>query len=336
MIRWPAEWEKHTAILMVWPHEHSDWCLRLDAVRDTYIEIMKNILRFERMLVIVPDAQEKRRIWERLGETKKGVTFCQIPTDDTWTRDSGPVTVFLDGEPLLLDFEFNGWGGKFPASQDNRITALLHRQGVLGNVRLRQPHLVLEGGSIDSDGCGTLLTTARCLLNPNRNPEWSREQLETKLAEELGIRRFLWLEHGYLAGDDTDSHVDILARFCSPDTIAYSSCDDPADEHFDALARMAEELAVFRTPQGKPWRLVPLPIPAAILDEEGRRLPAGYANFLILDGAVLVPAYQDPMDAVAQERLAQAFADREIVGIDCRELIRQGGSLHCATMQLWV
>ena len=194
--------------------------------------------------------------------------------------------------------------------------------------------LVLEGGSTESDGRGTILTTAECLLNPNRSPHLTQEEIEATLGASLGADRFLWLEHGFLAGDDTDSHVDTLARLCPDDTIVYVRCDDPGDEHHPALAAMEAELRGFRTREGKPYRLVPLPWPRPQTDSEGHRLPATYANFLVINGAVLVPTYGDRSDAAALAAVGSAFPGREAIGIDCRPLILQHGSLHCVTMQL--
>ncbi len=257
-----------------------------------------------------------------------------IPTNDTWSRDFGPITVAQNGTARLLDFGFNGWGLKFAANQDNQVNRRLSEQGVFGSIPMQIPGLILEGGSLESDGEGTLLTTAECLLNPNRNPHLSREEIERALSSLLGFDRFLWLENGYLAGDDTDSHIDTLARLCPNDTIVYVSCDDREDEHYEALSRMAAELKAFRTRDGKPYRLIPLPWPSAVYDEEGHRLPATYANYLIINKAVLVPVYGDSHDEEALAAVAQAFPDREIVGIDCSPLILQHGSLHCVTMQL--
>ncbi|MEZ5300098.1 MAG: agmatine deiminase family protein [Verrucomicrobiales bacterium] len=259
--------------------------------------------------------------------------LAECPTNDTWSRDFGPITVFEGGKPALLDFMFTGWGLKFPAFLDNLVSRRLHEQGVFGAVPMRRPGLVLEGGGIESDGSGTLLTTAECLLSPNRNPHLSQAEIEAVLAAWFGVDHFLWLRHGYLAGDDTDSHIDTLARLCPGDTIAYVRCDDPADEHFPALQAMAQELEAFRTRSGAPFRLVPLPWPDACFAEDGHRLPATYANFLILNRAVLVPTYGVPQDGAALEAVAACFPDREIIGIDCRALIEQHGSLHCISMQ---
>ena len=333
-IRLPAEWEEQDAVLLAWPHGETDWRYRLRAAQSTFLDIIRRILSFERVVVVAPDVDELRRKIMAAELPLARLVLCEVSTDDTWARDFGPITVFGDGRPLLVDFEFNGWGGKFAAEKDNQITQALHRQGIFLPHPLISPGLVFEGGSIDTDGEGTLLTTERCLLNPNRNPWLTKAALEERMNQLLGIGRFLWLRHGFLAGDDTDAHVDILARFCSPEVIAYSSCDNEKDEHFEELKRMEEELSAFRNPAGKPYRLIPLPIPAPRFDDSGRRLAACYANFLIINRAVLAPIYQDPRDEVALARLRECFPGREVIGIDCRELILQGGSLHCVTMQL--
>jgi agmatine deiminase len=239
-----------------------------------------------------------------------------------------------DGAPRLLDFIFNAWGGKFDASLDNQLSAALHRQGLFGTTPLQHIDMVFEGGSIDSDGCGTLLTTTQCLLAETRNPGWTKENIEDRLQQLLGAQRILWLEHGMLMGDDTDSHVDMLARFCSRDTICYTHCDDSHDDHYGPLAKMAEELAEFRQANGNPYRLLPLPWPQAKHAVDGRRLPASYANFLVINDAVIVPTYGDPADEAALQVIGQAFPGREVIGINSLPLIHQSGSIHCATMQL--
>jgi agmatine deiminase len=333
-IRLAAEWEEQDAVLLAWPHAETDWRPRLAAVQRSFADILRHILAFEKAVVIAPDLRALRQDLEGWSIPRRDLILHEIPTNDTWARDFGPVIPLHDGRPVVIDFQFNGWGGKFPATHDNRVTTALWQQGLFRVRSLIRPGLVLEGGSIDSDGQGTLLTTERCLLNPNRNPQLTRTELEGRLSGLLGVKRFLWLGRGFLAGDDTDSHVDILARFCSPTTIAYSSCNDEQDEHFRELNGMAEELAAFRSLQGEPYRLIPLPIPAPRCDDSGQRLAAGYANFLILNRAVLVPAYADPHDEIALHRLQEAFPKREVIPVDCRELIRQGGSLHCLTMQL--
>jgi len=308
--RWPAEWEPQDAVLLAWPHENTDWSPVLQQAQVTFSNIIQAIERFQRVILVGPNAYN-------------------LPTNDTWARDFGPITIEENGKPVLLDFTFNGWGGKFPADRDNAVNRSLHKQGAFGITPMRSIDLILEGGSIESDGEGTLLTTAACLLNPNRNPQLSRDQIEQRLKEELGVHTILWLENGSLAGDDTDAHIDTLARLCPDKTIVYVACDDPDDEHFEDLKAMELELMEL---QG--YRLLPLPWPSAKYDEEGQRLPATYANYLVINGAVLVPTYNDPSDAAALDVVQKAFPGREIIGIDCSTLILQHGSLHCVTMQI--
>ena len=262
------------------------------------------------------------------------VITVPAPANDTWARDHGPITVDTADGPALLDFRFNAWGDKFPWEKDDALNRHLANAGVFGKHPLQPVDFVLEGGSIESDGAGTLLTTSECLLTPSRNPSMDRTAIEQLLEEVLGVDRILWLNHGYLAGDDTDSHIDTLARFCAPDHICYVTCPDVADEHYSALAAMEEELQEFRQADGTPYRLTPLPWPDPIYDEDGERLPATYANFLIINGAVLLPVYDVPQDEEAVRIMAGIFPDREIIPIDCRPLIYQHGSLHCVTMQI--
>ncbi|HZV80732.1 MAG TPA: agmatine deiminase family protein [Geobacteraceae bacterium] len=331
--RLPAEWEEQDGVLLSWPHDRSDWEPVLDLVEPVFAEIIATISNYERVIVTVPTkgaAEEKLR---RAGAAMERVTFFEIPTNDTWARDFGPITVMENGSPLLLDFGFNGWGLKFAANHDNRITSCLCAAGLF-SVQRKVVGLVFEGGSIESDGNGTILTTSECLLEPNRNPHLDRKQVEQVLSEQFGASRILWLDSGYLAGDDTDSHIDTLARICPHDTILYVACDDPQDEHYSALSKMKAALENFRTGSGAPFRLIPLPWPAPCSGPEGERLPATYANFLVINGAVLVPTYADRNDAAALAAVQEAFPERKIIGIDCRPLILQHGSLHCITMQL--
>ncbi len=333
----PPEWAPQSGVMLTWPHAMSDWAPRLDAVESVFAAIGREVSRRETLLVVCCDEGHRRHVGERLaaaGAEMERVRLAIAPSNDSWARDHGPITVLCRGEPRLLDFEFNGWGGKYPAELDNRLTETLHRSGVFGDIPLEKPGIVLEGGAIEVDGSGTLLATARCLLAPTRNPGLAPATLEARLQELLGLERILWLHHGGLAGDDTDGHIDTLARFCDPHTIAYVHCDDPSDEHYEELGAMAAELQAFRAADGRPYRLVPLPWPRVRYDETGRRLPATYANFLVINDAVLVPTYDDPADSVALGRLAVCFPGRTVVGIDCLPLIHQFGSLHCVTMQL--
>ena len=335
--RLPAEWSPQSGVMLTWPRPECDWGEHLTAVEPVLAELAAQISRREKVLITCLDEAHRAHVSALLtaaAADMSAVSFYLVPANDVWVRDHGPITVLEDGSPLLLDFTFNGWGGKYPSALDNRITRALHGKGAFGATPIESSRFVLEGGSIDCDGAGTLLTTSACLLSEARNAGWSREAIEDYLKAEFGVERVLWLEHGWLAGDDTDSHVDMLARFCAAHTIAHTACDDPADEHYPELSAMAAELAALRDRDGRPYELVPLPLPRAKHDEDGARLPASYANFLIVNGAVLVPVYDDPADAIALQRLRQAFPEREVVPIRALPLIRQYGSLHCATMQL--
>ncbi len=320
--------------MLVWPHAATDWKPYLAQAQETFSHIIAEASHHARVVVATTAPDEARRFLRQTPANLDRITFCPVPSNDTWARDFGPITVIENNRPVLLDFQFTGWGGKFRANLDNEISRLLKDHGVFGSTHLRSIHLILEGGSIESDGHGTLLTTTSCNANPNRNAHLSRSETEVAFKRFLGVSRVLWLEHGYLAGDDTDGHVDMLARFAPHDTIVYQSCNDISDEHAVELSAMEGELRAFRTPSGQPYRLLALPLPSAKYDADGDRLPASYANFLILNNAVLVPVYNDLNDTHALDVIGHAFPGRKIIGIDCSPLILQHGSLHCVTMQL--
>ena len=331
----PAEWHKQSLIQLTWPHKGTDWAYMLDEVETCFLNIAYEILERQNLMVVAPEPFSIGDRIEAHGGNVKNLTVSTAKTNDTWARDHAFITMLKeDGTPLLLDFCFNGWGMKFAANYDNQINSTLYYKcKALTGEYVFHRDFVLEGGSIESDGKGTLLTTEECLLAKNRN-EKSKEEIENYLKETFHLQQVLWLKHGYLAGDDTDSHVDTLARLCPDDTIAYVQCTDATDEHYAELAAMEEELKAFRTLEGKPYRLLALPMADAVYDEDGERLPATYANFLIMNEAVLYPTYRQPENDVrAKEVLAEAFPGREIVGIDCTALIKQHGSLHCVTMQ---
>ena len=331
--RLPAEWEPQDGVLLTWPHPATDWAPRLAEVEEAYVALAASIAAWEPVVIACADERLAGHVAGRLsraGVARERVRLPVVPSNDTWVRDYGPITVFEAGRPLLLDFTFDGWGGKYASRLDDSLTRRLHAEGVFGESPLLTPSIVLEGGSIDSDGAGTVLTTRRCLL-ARAAPGATEATVGAELLPLLGAERMLWLDHGGLEGDDTDGHVDTLARFCSPDTIAYVRCPDPGDSHFTELSAMEAELRALRRGDGQPYRLVPLPWPAARHDPEGARLPVTYANFLIVNGAVLVPTYDDPADREAVERLARCFPDRVAVGVP---LVLQHGSLHCATMQI--
>lgn len=334
-LRLPAEWEPQAAVLMAWPHAGTDWASRLTRVERTCTAMAHAITRFEPLIICVADAALAQRVRFLLDHAEVDmarVRLVELPYDDTWLRDSGPITLCdIHGPARLLDFRFTGWGGKFEASQDDALVETLSQQGLFGTSQRQRVDWALEGGAIESDGEGAILTTWRCLHQ--RHPDMSREAITTFLRDKLAADRLLWLDHGYLQGDDTDAHVDTLARFAPDNTIVHQACDDRADPHFDELARMAEELAALRTASGQPYTLHPLPWPRPIMDE-GRRLAASYANYLIVNNAVLMPSYDDPADAKAAKVIAAAYPGREVVQVPCRPLIWQNGSLHCMTMQL--
>lgn len=331
----PAEWQRQSGVQLTWPHEATDWAYMLEEVERCFVDIAREIAAHELLLVVTPQPEKVKQVLTEAGVRMERVRLVECDSNDTWARDHGAITM-LDrkgGEPRLLDFMFNGWGLKFAADKDNLISRKLCDRNVLNGAYCNRRGFVLEGGSLESDGEGTLLTTSECLLSPNRNAEMDRADIERYLIQTFGLKQVLWLDHGYLAGDDTDSHVDTLARICPQDTLVYVQCNDKDDEHYEALKAMEEQLQTFRTLGGKPYRLLALPMADKVVTD-GERLPATYANFLIVNGAVLYPTYAQPdNDRKAAEVLQEAFPGYEIVGIDCRPLIRQHGSLHCVTMQ---
>lgn len=329
----PPEWYPQSGIMLTWPHENSDWFDLLDEVEKCFILIANEILKIEKLLIICQDPASVALKLE--GSRTSNLILVQLKSNDTWARDHGAITMIINGKPVLYDFQFNGWGLKFPAYLDNQLTSQLFKMNLFSKEveYINLLNFVLEGGSFEADGMGTLLTTEKCLLSPNRNQSLTKKEIELFLIETFGIQRILWLSSGYLAGDDTDSHVDTLARFCNEKTIAYVKCDDPSDEHFDQLIQMEEEIKLFRMPDGTPYQLIALPMADYVEDKYGTRLPATYANFLILNNKVLVPFYSTTRDEIARKCLQKAFPGREIVGIECSSLIKQHGSLHCVTMQ---
>jgi agmatine/peptidylarginine deiminase len=333
-LRLPAEWEPQDAVLIAWPHEGTDWAERLAEVETTYTALAAAVVRFQPLVVIVADEgvrADAGRALRGAGVKLDRIRFVELPYDDTWLRDSGPITLVSAQGFQLTDFRFTGWGGKFDAAQDDALVAGLVAAGVFGPAAHARVDWALEGGGIESDGGTTVLTTWRCLHQ--RHPEQSREAMDTILRDNLHARRVLWLDHGYLEGDDTDAHIDTLARFAPGERIVFQACDDPGDPHHQELGRMAAELTALRTPEGKPYRLSPLPWARPILDD-GRRLAASYANYLVVNGAVLVPAYGDTADDEAARIIGAAYPGRDVVQVPCRPLIWQNGSLHCITMQL--
>ena len=398
----PAEWEPQSQVQLTWPHAATDWAPMLPDITAVYCEMAREILKREALLIVAPEGAAQsisRSLLAGQGAAQPVFNYqlSIIDSNDTWARDHGFITIEEPSSPthhpssityqtsdlrpqtsdlVLLDFCFNGWGEKFEAELDNRISRQIYDRGLVKGRYEDHLDFVLEGGSIESDGQGTIFTTTSCLLAPHRNQPLTKEQIEERLKEYLGAERVLWIDHGYLAGDDTDGHIDTLVRICPNDTLLYIGCDDPADEHYDALLLMEQQLRSFRTLDGRPYRLLRLPLPHPIYEAsvvsgfpadksvppsmqsvvsgfpadksvppsmqsvvsgfpaDIIRLPATYANFLVINGAVLVPTYAQPdLDAEAMRIIAQAFPGRDIIGIDCRSVIRQHGSLHCCTMQ---
>ena len=320
--RLPAEWEPQEGVQLTWPHARTDWAPMLDEITAVYHQMTREIAERERLMVVAPEdaAYDMLRI------------VCD--TNDTWARDHGFISLVDDqGHRRLLDYCFNGWGEKFPAVLDNAINRRLYDLGEITGEYVDCLDFVLEGGSIESDGKGTVFTTSSCLLAPHRNQPLTKAQIEERLKHDLCAERILWIDYGHLTGDDTDGHIDTLVRICPDDTILYVGCDDPEDEQYEDLRRMEAQLTTFRTLDGRPYRLKKLPLPRPIYEDDDR-LPATYANFLVINGAVLCPTYgQSDLDDEALCTIGEAFPGRDIIGIDCRPIIRQHGSLHCCTMQ---
>jgi len=335
-MRLPAEWHPQAGVQLTWPHADTDWADQLEAVEAMLTRIGVEIARRETLLCVARDPAHGRDIRSKLlaaGAPPDRLLFALAPSNDSWARDHGAITV-LDQQGLAqpLDFRFNGWGGKFEATLDDQISPSLAAQGCFGSAALRRVELVLEGGALETDGQGTLLATRSSVISETRNPGMTATEIERRLGGLLGIERFLWLDHGHFSGDDTDGHIDTLARFADPHTILYATttADDPDFAELDAMRR---ELEAMRDGAGEAYRLLALPPPGLHFDEDGRRLPATYANFLIINGAVLLPVYAVPADVEAIRIVGEAFPRHQIVPIDCRPAVRQNGSLHCLTMQ---
>jgi len=335
-IFFPPEWYPQSAIQLTWPHSGTDWDYMLEEVNECYVRIAAEILKRQKLIIVCHDDGLVKYLLKDYADLFGNLVTVELPSNDTWARDHSGISILKDGKKYFYDFTFNGWGLKFASDHDNQITRGLFANKIFNPevILENKKDFVLEGGALETDGKGTLLTTSECLLSVNRNSYLTKDGIEEYLKNAFGLDRILWLDHGYISGDDTDSHIDTLARFCDEHTIAYVKCDDPADEHCDALARMEEQLKTFTDYQGKPYKLIPLPMAKAVHDEDNTRLPATYANFLIMNKAVLLPFYNEKeKDEEARQQLQKAFPDKEIVGVDCSPLIRQHGSLHCITMQ---
>lgn len=334
-VRFLPEWEHQEAVVMALPDEHTDWAYMLEEVIRCYKDIAEGIINSGEKLILL--CRNKKFASECMAKLPQdSIIYVEMPINDTWTRDYGFISVENNGEIKLLDFGFNGWGLKFASNNDNLANLNLCKLKYISiDKYVNYRDFVLEGGSLETDGKGTLLTTSKCLCSDNRNGGKSKEEIEAILCKRLGINHFLWLDYGYLAGDDTDSHIDTLARLCPNDSILYVGCRDIDDEHFEELLKMKAQLMTFRTSEGNPYNLIELPIPDPIYDDAGERIPATYANYLVLNDRVLLPTYNQPNnDILATHLLKVVFADKEIIPIDCTALIKQHGSLHCSTMQV--
>ena len=329
----PAEWHPQSGLQLTWPHERTDWRPYLDEARLTFEQLAEAVATHERLIVVTPHCGETAAELKAALTPRAfaNVSVVHCATHDTWARDHGPISL-IGPTNVVCDFTFNGWGEKFPWKTDNAITARLFKAGLF-HAQHYKTEFVLEGGSIESDGQGTLLTTSTCLLAPHRNQPLTREQIEQRLKATLHVERVLWLDHGNVVGDDTDGHVDTIVRMAPDDTLLYMRVDDEADPMFADFQALERQLHTLRTLSGKPYRLLPLPTPRPIL-YDGERLPATYANFVIINGAVIVPTYKQPdLDAQALATVGDAFPGREVIGIDATVITRQHGSLHCLTMQ---
>lgn len=339
----PSEWHQQAFVQLTWPHQDTDWAPVLTDAIACFCEIAREVAKREPLLIVAQHPDEVEEALTACGVCMESITIVPCHTNDTWARDHAFITCIdkQQGTVFLNDFQFNGWGLKFAANHDNQINKAIfshiadcyRKLGAQANY-VNHLDFVLEGGSIESDGEGTLMVTTSCLLSENRNNTLTLQEIEQQLKLYFQAERVLWIHHSWLAGDDTDGHIDTVARFCSPTSISYVKCDDVTDEHYEELQAMEQELLALRTSDGLPYTLYPLPLPDPCYDEDGNRLPATYVNFLIINGAVLMPTYhQAEKDKEALSQLRKAFPGRMVIGIDCRVLILQHGSLHCSTMQ---
>ncbi len=333
------EWVEQDLVIITWPHKETDWADMLDDAEECYLGLARAILAFEDLLILSPNAEHIHQLFAKENFAHK-LYVMELESNDTWCRDYGVLSfnIGVNGEErkLLADFTFNAWGMKFPADKDNLVNRCLYLSYAFNKDVdfLNRKFLTLEGGSIESDGQGTILTTYNCIFEPNRNPAFTEDDLRQTIKDVLGAERLIVLENGELEGDDTDGHIDTLVRFISSDTIAYVACEDMHDSHYHSLKRMEAELQNLCQANGEPYKLIALPLPEAIYEDDGHRLPATYANFLFVNGGLLVPTYGQGYDKEVIAKLQEALPNREVVGVDCRTLIRQHGSLHCATMQI--
>ncbi|MGH7773174.1 MAG: agmatine deiminase family protein [Candidatus Binatia bacterium] len=331
----PAEWEPHRSTWLAWPHNLETWPDQLELVKEIWAQMACVISRGEEVCLLVNDQQAQAEATKRLrdvGALMERVSVYRIPTVDVWMRDYGPTFVTKKGNERCLafnDWVFNGWGGKYRSyEQDDSVAKAI---AALLRVPVFESEIVLEGGSIDVNGCGTCLTTEQCLMNPNRNPHLGRTEIEQVLRDYLGVDHFIWLNRG-IAGDDTDGHIDDIARFVNPTTIVCAFEEDSGDENYTALQENYERLQGARDQDGRRLNIVPLPLPGPVV-YEGIRLPASYVNFYIANGIVLVPTYNHSNDQLALGILGDLFPDHKVFGIPCGSLVAGLGAIHCVTQQ---
>lgn len=329
------EWTPIDGVLLALPHENTDWNYILPEARLQYKEIVETFAQEGlRVILLCKDVEDAECLLDKAAH--KNITFVEMEYNDTWTRDYGPLTILKHGDLRAIDFGFNGWGLKFAADKDNQVNRRLHEKSVFSKgIYRNETAFILEGGSVDTDGDGTVLTTTKCLCSPNRNGYLTKKEADEQIRKRLGSQHVLFLDYGALMGDDTDSHIDTLARMAPDNVILFTGCRDVDDPQFEELLKMRAQLSMFRNAEGNPYNLVELPLPDAIFDENGERLPATYANYLVTENILFMPTYSQPAkDSLAMQTVRIAFPNHKVVGIDCRTLIRQHGSLHCATMQL--
>ena len=332
----PAEWQKQSAVLIAWPHANSYWKDFLDQARKDFSRLIAVISQTQPVVLLKADDDNALSYFQQAAVNLDYLTVVPCATDDTWVRDYGPITVLTEQGPCWLNFTFDAWGNKYSMPKDNQVTRYLLTLPWFSSVISKTMDCVLEGGSIETDGCGTLVTTEPCVLHKrNRAATWDKARMELAMKDWFGVSRVLWLKNGCLVGDDTDGHIDTLVRFTDEHTLCYQGCDDEQDENYQSLLAMEHEIRAWRTINGAPYRLIKLPMPAPCYSQEDRRrLPANYANFLIINDKVLVPTYSVEQDALALDLLAKVFMTRQVVGVDSRSFIENFGSIHCLTMQL--
>lgn len=327
--RWPAEWERHAATWVSWPHNPATWPGKFHVVPACFAELVQAIARFEPVHILAGGAAVMNDAEMHVGD-EPNVKLFDIETNDAWCRDHGPMFVVRETDAAVIDWEYNAWGGKYPPfDKDNAVPSQI---AYLGALRRFVPGIILEGGSVEGNGRGTVLTTESCLLNPNRNPNISRADAERYLANYLGATNVLWLKRGELAGDDTDGHIDQLARFVNPTTIVAAWEDDPADVNHEPLRVNFEQLSGMTDQDGNAFNVVRLPLPQPKF-YDGHRLPACYCNFYIANGGIIVPQFDDPADAGAIEILQELCPDQTVVGVPSLDLVWGLGSFHCLTQQ---